>query len=216
MNAYCFSLALSEASEIFLSSHISDQCIISPAEYNCCYHTSILQFYSNLTYSEILYKLSLNILHFDQYTNLVNTWDKKIKEIGSIYSNIYSEKYSSIGLSYKNNDIIHQIGNLILNYLVVQDYIAGSDKEIDEDEHNTARFKFVQSYPERIKNCKTTPHTTLGFYPCTSTINNQLSPDSGNLDEKNYFDSISHDRLIFSKLNHLCMTPRDSFTLVRF
>lgn len=211
MNAYCLSVAICKSTASFLSNKTSSTCIKSPIEYNCCYHTSILQFYSALNSFQIQSKLLLEPIRLRKIAQALHKWDKNEKEIGSFYTEKYSELFNTFGFNYKNCEVVHQIANEFLNFSAIQESIVHKMSKPTDPEHDSVRYNFIETFPERAKDQRIKHHTTLGFFPNRHDVN--LDPLSKVLKAKDNHIGIFHDKLILSKVNHLCMTPKNSIIL---
>ena len=144
MTAYCISLSISQGDSLLCNDICKSSKLITPLDYNCIYHTTILQFYSKLCFEELKAKIS-NVLiqYLAKVVQSLREWDESKLLLKSAQISTYSFLYSSIGIYYKNNSIVNFWARYILARLEDNDLICNSLCLKNTIEADSSRFQFI-------------------------------------------------------------------------
>ena len=211
MRPTCISLQVSDTSSQEILNLCEGLPIQFPPDFHCFFHTSILQFYTELDLLCVK-----NILKEIEYTrsfaNILSDifqWDNKFKMVNNMSLSLYDNISYALMINYDVNRILLEFAQNL--FFLLQEFIVATGiNDIKNSNFNyrslakDSRFQHVYDFPRKIQSGILSPHTTVGFVKKSDfTFMNAAVNTLFCSQKPNYY----HTKIVLSELTHLCMTP---------
>ena len=211
--SFCISLKLNSSCSEYLSELTSNLELIQPQNYNCFYHTTILQFASFDSFEEICNQIS-NKCTTKFYRNLINDLDNYtslIEPTNNFAESIYSPNLLAIMLRYEDSPWLNYYSKSLA--FAFQPYTINPLTDLDllspliyDTSNYSMPLVHTAVFPLRSMHLGINPHTTLGF--TTHENNGDYLRRLSSIYESNTpkRHEIGYSGVYFSRLNEYCMT----------
>lgn len=207
----CISLQISDTS----SQEILDLCeglpIQFPPNFNCFFHTSILQFYTKLDLLFVKNALAemVSSRFFLKVLSDICQWDNEFKMVNNMRLSLYDETKYALMINYNVDNTLLEFAQSLLFFL--KDFIVANEinaSKIDSFDYRSlekdSRFRHVYDFPRKVQSGILMPHTTVGFVEKSDFTKVNAVVKSLFCSRK---QSYYHTKIVLSELTHLCMTP---------
>ena len=207
----CISLQLSDLSSQEIITLCESLPIQTPPQFNCFFHTSILQFYTQLDLLSI--KRILADSHLFQAPNKIlediALWDANFKSVRNMSLSIYDNVNYALMFNYDCDmvllDFAQQLLSMLQEFIIANEFNAFTTDSFNSSlSFDDSRFPHVFDFPRKVQSGIFNPHTTAGF-----VTNSDLAMlnNTDNLLSGMRISNLRHTKLVLSELTNLCMTP---------
>ena len=211
MRPTCISLQVSDTSSQEILKLCEGLPIQFPPDFNCFFHTSILQFYTELDLVCVKNILK-EIEHTRSFANVLSNifqWDNKFKMVNNASLSLYDNISYALMINYDVNRILLEFAQNL--FFLLQEFVVATginDTKISNFNYRSlakeSRFQHVYDFPRKIQSSILRPDTTVGFVKKSDlTFVNDAVNSLFCSRKQNYY----HTKIVLSELTHLCMTP---------
>ena len=202
VDIFCISLGIEKENNDSLY-RICNDLNISAYKVNCFLHTTLFQGATVSRGKIIKWAQSGKSAIRDIATlRSLKIWDKRIKDIGSLYTGRFDNRLQAICLEHRNSNYIRCLSQKILEDLKEECLIVDIN---DLNLHSNLNFntKYAIDYQYSAQAGNIVPHTTLGFIDSSELTRSKKDALLDSLQRIN----INHSAIYITSLNEYCMTP---------